>query len=117
MVKIARIDTPAEQRLILEGRLTEPWTADLGSHWEQTRQTRPERRFIVDLRGVTRIDRTGESALALLKSEGAEFLARGIRIRHLLKGLESKGARTRVTERTQAEVLAAIAGVERSKNE
>ena len=67
MVKIARIDTPAEQRLILEGRLTEPWTADLGSHWEQTRQTRPERRFIVDLRGVRRIDRTGESALARMK--------------------------------------------------
>ncbi len=91
MLRITRIDTPTEQRLILEGRLTEPWSADLTSHWEQARHARPERKFIVDLRGVTRIDGIGESALALMKSEGAEFLARGIRIKHLLKSLESKG--------------------------
>jgi len=69
MLKITRIDTPAEQRLVLEGRLIEPWSADLTSHWEQTRHARPERTFIVDLRGVTRIDGTVESALALMKSE------------------------------------------------
>ncbi len=90
MLKITRIDTSTEQRLTLEGRLTQPWTADLRSHWEQARRAHPERRFIVDLRGITRIDETGESALALMKSERAEFLARGIRIKHLLKGLQSK---------------------------
>jgi hypothetical protein len=90
MLKITRIDTPTEQRLILEGRLVQPWTADLSSHWEQARRARPERRFIVDLRGITRIDETGERNLALMKSERAEFLARGIRIKHLLKALQSK---------------------------
>lgn len=92
MLKISKIDTPEEQRLILEGRLTEPWTADLRSEWECTRQARPGRKFVVDLRGVTRVDRTGESILALMKNEGAEFLARGIRIKHLLKNLRSSGA-------------------------
>lgn len=92
MLKITRIDTPTEQKLILEGRLTEPWIADLSSHWEETRHAHPERKFVVDLRGVMRIDSSGESAITLMKMEGAEFLARGIRIKHLVNNLESRGA-------------------------
>ncbi len=90
MLKITRIDTPTEQKLILEGRLTEPWIADLNSHWEETRCTHPQRKFVVDLRGVMRIDSGGEFALALMKTEGAEFLASGIRIRQLVKDLETR---------------------------
>ena len=92
MLRITRIDSPTEQKLILEGRLTEPWIADLTSHWKETRYDHPERKFVVDLRGVMRIDSGGESALALMKAEGAEFLASGIRIKHLLEDLESRGA-------------------------
>jgi ABC-type transporter Mla MlaB component len=90
MLRITRIDTPTGQKLILEGRLTEPWIADLSSHWEETRRAHPERKFVVDLRGVIRIDSHGESALALMKAEGAEFLASGIRIKHLVKNLETR---------------------------
>jgi ABC-type transporter Mla MlaB component len=93
MLKITRIDTSTEQKLILEGRLTQPWVADLGSHWEENRHAHPERKFVVDLRGVIRIDSPGESALARMKSEGAEFLASGIRTTHLVKGLGSRGPR------------------------
>lgn len=92
MLKITKIDTPAEQRIILEGRLTEPWTAELSSRWEQLRQARRERKFVVDLRGLTRIDGTGQIALAFMKREGAEFLARGVGMKHLLASLESTGA-------------------------
>ena len=91
MLKIITIDTQSEQKLILEGRLTEPWTADLSSHWAETRYARPERKFVVDLTGVIRIDSSGERALALMKAEGAEFLASGIRIAHLVKELDISG--------------------------
>jgi len=57
----------------------------------------PERNFVVDLRGVTRIDSGGESALALMKAEGAEFLAGGIRVKHLLEHLESRRAEQSLT--------------------
>jgi len=83
MLRITKIDTPTGQKLILEGRLTEPWIADLSSHWEDMRLAHPKRKLVVDLRGVTRIDSGGESALAL---------ASGIRIKHLLDDLESRGA-------------------------
>ena len=92
MLKITRIDTPTQQKLILEGRLTIPWIADLSSHWEVTRQGDPERKFVVDLRGVTRIDSAGESALTQMKDEGAEFLVSSLRIKDFLKSLENKDA-------------------------
>ena len=88
MLRITKTDTPSEQKLILEGRLTERWIADLRSHWKETRHAHPERKFVVDLRGVMRIDSAGEGALALMKTEGAGFLASGIRMKHLVKDLE-----------------------------
>jgi anti-anti-sigma regulatory factor len=88
MLRITKLDTPSEQKLILEGRLTEPWIGDLSSHWEETRRAHPERKFVVDLRGVMRIDSAGEGVLALMKTEGAGFLASGIRMKQLVKDLE-----------------------------
>ena len=88
MLRITKIDTPSDQKLILEGRLTQPWIADLSSHWKETRRAHPERRFVVDLTGVMRIDSSGESVLALMNSAGAEFLASGIRVTHLVKDLK-----------------------------
>lgn len=90
MLKITRVDTRTEQKLILEGRLTPPWIAELRSHWQQIRLAHPERKVVVDLTGVTRIDSAGESALALMKAEGAEFLARGIRMQQIVKDLEAE---------------------------
>lgn len=90
MLKITRIDTKIEQRLILEGRLTKPWLADLRSHWEESRHAHPERKFVVDFRGVVRIDSAGEGELALMRTEGARFLASGIRMKHLVKDLETE---------------------------
>ena len=92
MLRVTRVDTPTEQKLILEGRLTEPWIADLRAHWKEARHAHPERKFRVDLRGVVRIDSAGEGALALMKTEGAGFLAGGIRMKHLVKDLENRGA-------------------------
>jgi len=90
MLKISEIDTRTEQKLILEGRLTLPWIGELQSQWQQIRHTHPERKFVVDLTGVTRIDSAGETALALMKTEGAEFLASGIRMQHIVKDLEAE---------------------------
>ena len=94
MLKITRIDTDSEQRLILEGRLATPWIAGISSHWKDTRHAHPERDFVVDLKGIVRIDNAGECALALMKAEGARFLASGIRMKHLIHDLENKAKRT-----------------------
>lgn len=90
MLKITEIDTRTEHKLILEGRLTAVWMAELRSHWQQSRNAHPERKFVVDLTGVTGIDSAGEKALALMKTEGAQFLASGNRMRHIVKDLDAE---------------------------
>src|SRR5213080_4179694 len=91
MLRITKIDTPTEQKLILEGRLTEPWIADLISHWQDIRHAHPTPQLLAAPRRVPRTHSGGESALALMKAEGAECLASGIRVKHLLEHLESRG--------------------------
>jgi hypothetical protein len=98
MLKITRIDTDTEQKLILEGRLANPWIGGIGYHWKETRHAHPERDFVVDLKGVVRIDNAGECALALMKAEGARFLASGIRMKHLIHDLEIKARRNRCAD-------------------
>lgn len=97
MLKITRIDSDTEQRLILEGRLANPWIVGIGSHWKETRHAHPERDFVVDLKGIVRIDNAGECALALMKAEGARFLASGIRMKHLIQNLEATADGNRCT--------------------
>jgi anti-anti-sigma regulatory factor len=45
---------------------------------------------VVDLTGVTFIDKSGEKALAELSKEGAELIATGIYTRHVVHNIERK---------------------------
>jgi hypothetical protein len=56
---------------------------------------------VVDLRGVLRIDRAGEGTLALMKTKGAEFLASGIRMKHLLEDLDIEAPHMSTEETTK----------------
>jgi len=49
MLNVTIIENPTEQRLVLEGRLTEPDISELDSAWEKVREARGTRRCIVDL--------------------------------------------------------------------
>jgi ABC-type transporter Mla MlaB component len=95
MLRLTKHENSTEQRLILEGRLTAPWAADVYASWSELRQAHPGRKVVVDLRGVTRVDHDGENALALMKREGAKFLATGISIKHILKTLKTRPAKQR----------------------
>lgn len=95
MIRLTKIETLTEERLILEGRLTGLCAADVCANWNELRHEHPGRKFVVDLRGVTRVDRDGESVLALMKREGATFLATGLRVKYLLKGLKTRDDKTK----------------------
>ena len=93
MLKIANTATFNEQRWILSGQLAGPWIAELRSNWDQVRDRSRGRRYVIDLGDVTFIDERGEGLLEQLKDEGAEFVARGVSIKHLLENLKSKEQR------------------------
>jgi anti-anti-sigma regulatory factor len=94
MLRITNTDTETEQRWILCGQLSGPWVAELKANWEKTRLESQGRKSIVDLTDVTFIDEHGERALRAMKSQGAEFYARGVDTRQVLADLSSKRKRS-----------------------
>ena len=87
MLKITVVDSPDEQRWLLQGRLAGQWVDALAASWETDRHKGDQRRCLVDLTDVTFIDRKGEAALAELMNQGAEFLATGVYTKGMLSNL------------------------------
>jgi len=93
MLRITNTGTATEEKWILYGQLSGPWVTELKSNWEKTRFASPGRKCVVDLTDVTFIDERGESVLRAMKSQGAEFVARGVDTRQVLAELKSKKRR------------------------
>jgi hypothetical protein len=93
MLKVTILESPAEQRFVVEGKLTQPWVSELESAWERTRDARRGRRSVVDLSGATFIDKSGTRVLTVMCGEGARFIANGIFVKHLIKQLKRHGAK------------------------
>ena len=96
MLRITIAETLTEQKWTLEGRLVQPWISELKSTWTQTETARRERKGVVDLTGVTFIDKSGEKALAELSKEGAELIATGCYTRHVVHNIERKKSNRRL---------------------
>src|SRR6267143_3663339 len=90
MLRITIAETLTEQKWTLEGRLVEPWISELKSTWTRTENARRERKCVVDLTGVTFIDKNGEKVLAELSKGGAELIATGCYTSHVIQSLEWK---------------------------
>ena len=90
MLRITIAETPNEQKWTVEGQLVHPWILELKSSWTRTRSGRRERKCVVDLTGVTFIDKTGENVLAELFKQGAELIANGCYTRHVVDNIERK---------------------------
>jgi RecB family endonuclease NucS len=90
MLRITIAETPTEQKWTVEGRLVHPWISELKSTWTKTKTARRERKCVVDLTGVTFIDKSGENVLAELSKQGAELIATGCYTRHVVDNIERK---------------------------
>jgi len=87
MFKISIIEERRQRRLMLEGRLVRPWTAEVESAWKTAREHLEGRKLIVDLRNVTFISTDGESTLYKLMRDGAKFSCKDVLTKHVLKQL------------------------------
>jgi anti-anti-sigma regulatory factor len=92
MLRITIAETLSEQKWTLEGRLVQPWVSELKSCWTQTGTARRGRKCVVDLTGVTFIDKSGERALSELCKEGAQLIATGVYTRHVVHNIEKKNS-------------------------
>jgi hypothetical protein len=87
MFRISMVETNGRQRLVLEGKLVPPWTAEVERAWRDAREQLHGRKLIIDLRDVTLISREGENTLLKLMKDGAMFSCRDVLTKHVLKQL------------------------------
>src|SRR6266404_2886924 len=87
MLKISFSETPAEERWVLHGWLTDPWVHELRTCWRKNHRPHVGRACVVDLNEVTFIDKSGERLLCKLAKEGAQFTASGTYTKHILEHL------------------------------
>jgi hypothetical protein len=85
MLKITRTETSAEEKWILQGRLVGLWVSELRRCWKKTHRPGVDLKCIVDLNEVTFIDKKGERLLQSMSKEGAQFVASGLYIKHVLQ--------------------------------
>ena len=88
MLRISITKTPAEMRWVLQGRLVEPWVSELRTNWKKAYRSRKVCTCVIDLNDVTSVDHAGEKLLRAMSRKGAQFIARGLYIRHVLQALK-----------------------------
>jgi hypothetical protein len=85
VLRITISETPTEKRWTVQGRLVGPWVAELRTSWKKTHRDLGGRTCIVDLTDVTLLDKCGERLLRTMSKEGAQFIATGVYIKHVLQ--------------------------------
>ena len=90
MLKISIIDTPSRRRLVVEGKLTAPWAAELKSVWQTATADLRGRGLVIHVKCLTAITEDGENVLLDLMKEGARFHSSGVFARQVLKQLARK---------------------------
>jgi hypothetical protein len=87
MFKISVIETHGQRRLVLEGKLVPPWTAEVENAWRSAGEQLQHRKLIIDLSDVTLISPEGENTLCKMMQDGAKFSSGDVLTKHLLKQL------------------------------
>ena len=100
MLKINFSETPAEERWILHGRLTDPWVHEFKAYWQKNHRRGVARACVVDLNEVTFIYQCGERLLLMLARRGAQFTASGVYTKHILEQIAARAGTRRSALKT-----------------
>jgi anti-anti-sigma regulatory factor len=95
MLRITVVEGGADQKLMVEGKLTGPYIPELESAWNEVRHAGWSHQIVIDLSDVTSIDSSGEAALTAMVADGARLLANGVFTKHLIRRLVREAKRQR----------------------
>ena len=90
MLRISTIDKRFQRRLILEGKLVEPWLGEFREVFRKANETLEGRKLVIDLTDVTVVGCEAETTLSQLMQQGAKFSCGGVLVKHLLKQLSRR---------------------------
>ena len=94
MLKISVEDGPVYRRVIVEGRLTAPWVAELRAAYEDSITALGGRELLIELKDVVVISQEGENVLAELMSKGTTVHSSGVFTRYILERLAHRRPRS-----------------------
>ncbi len=81
----------------MQGRLVGPWVSELRATWKRAHRSDDKRACIIDLNDVTFIDKRGERLLRAMCKKGAQLLAKGLYVKHVLEQLKTDGKHGLIT--------------------
>jgi hypothetical protein len=87
MFRISVVERRGQRRLVLEGKLISPWTADVERSWRAAKDQLQGRKLVIDLTNVTLISSDGENTLLGMMKDGAKFSCGDVLTKHVLKRL------------------------------
>jgi hypothetical protein len=92
VLKITMTETPTERKWIVQGCLVGPWVSELRTTWKRTLKSQDQRACIIDLNEVTSIDKSGERLLRAMAKKGAQLMATGMYVKHVVEHLRDGSA-------------------------
>lgn len=87
MLRISRLDTRNQRRLIVEGKLVAPWDAELKTACEAARSGLEDRELVIEVKNLISISQAGENVLLELMNQGVKFRCCGIFTKYVLRQL------------------------------
>jgi hypothetical protein len=103
MLRISILEGRNERRLIVEGKLVAPWSAELKTACDKARVDLGGRKLVVDVRNLSVISQEGENVLLDLINQGVRFRCCGVFTKQVLKQL---AGRMRGTSRRRTHAMA-----------
>lgn len=92
MLKITTKETPGSLTYVLEGRLCRPWTVEAERSWSNLISTAGDKELLLDLAGVTFVDRDGEVLVTSILEQGAKVRASGLLVSHMVRQAQRRAA-------------------------
>jgi hypothetical protein len=93
MFKISLIESARQRRLVVEGKVVAPWTAELRNACQEAREDLCGRELVIVMKQITTISQEGENVILELMNGGTKFRCEGIFARHVLKQLTRRARR------------------------
>jgi hypothetical protein len=93
MLKISLVDSARQRRVVVEGKLIAPWTAELRNACREARADLRGRELVIEMKHVTTISQEGENVILELMNGGIKFRCDGVFTKQLVKDLARRASR------------------------
>jgi hypothetical protein len=93
MFKVSVVETRNQRRVVLEGKLIEPWADELKTACDTARIDLDGRELVIELRNLMSISQAAENMLLELMQQGVKFRCSGVFAKYIIRTLMQRARR------------------------